>query len=84
MPKKQQFQICMAEVKQSQLRAEYYKARIDNKMYVNRKVRIGGHNGQLLTEAELLADEVATMHRHIQLAQEKLEFAYGLTEETQY
>lgn len=76
-----QFQMAMSQVKQSQLLAEYYKLRIETGQYVDRVVRRGGLDGALLSKEELLADETATMLRHIHLAQSNLDFAYTFIKE---
>lgn len=72
------FQLAMAEARQSQLRAEHFKVRIDAGAYKNRIVHMGGHDGPLLSEDKLRLDEVATMNRHIQRAEEHIEYAKGI------
>lgn len=71
----QKFAVAMAGVKQSQLRAEMYAARINTGIYKTRIVKHGSLDGPLYSEQELLQDELATMNRHIQLAEERLEYA---------
>lgn len=75
-----QIEIALANVRQSQLRAEHYNTRIQTGVYKDRIVRHGSMDGPLYSEAELLKDEVATMNRHIQLAEERLEYAKMLLE----
>ena len=79
----QQIAISLADAQQSNVRALYYKARVDNGVY---KLRVGHafhgglpeNGGVAFTEQELLADELATMHRHIQLAEGHLDFAKSI------
>lgn len=72
------FNLSLIEAQQSQLRALHYKVRIDSGVYKSREVYRGGlpeHGGVLYTETELLHDEIGTMNRHIQLAQDHIEYA---------
>ncbi len=76
------FQLAVLEAQQSQLRATYYAQRIQTGAWRDRigKVFHGAlpeHGGTPYSEDELLKDELATMHRHIQLAQEHIENAKG-------
>lgn len=80
----QRFQLALAEARQSQLRAEHFKVRIETGQFLKRVVRHGGPEGPLLTPDELVADEVRTMHRHIQLAEDHLEFAKGFLSENSH
>lgn len=75
-------QIALLSVRQSQLRAEMYAARINTGIYKNRIVHHGSIDGPLYSEQELLKEEVATMNRHIQLAEDKIEFIQQLLSET--
>ncbi len=74
-------QIALLSVKQSQLRAEHYKVRIETGVYKNRIVHHGSFDGPLFSEEELLQDEIATMNRHIQMAEDKIEFVQQLLNE---
>lgn len=77
-----QFQLAILEAQQSQLRATYYAQRIQSGAW---RDRIGHvfhgslpeHGGVPYTEDEVLKSELATMHQHIQLAQEYIEHAKG-------
>lgn len=71
------FQLSLAEAAQSQLRAQHYAKRIETGVWKERigRVRIGGFNGELASEEYILKDEVATMNRHIQLAEDHLNMA---------
>lgn len=71
-------QIALLSVKQSQLRADYYKVRIESGVYKNRIVNHGSINGPLFSDEELLRDEIATMNRHIQNAEEKMDHVQQL------
>lgn len=75
-------QVALLSVKQSQLRADYYKVRIESGVYKDRVVHHGSSNGPLFSEEELLKDEVATMQRHIQIAEEKMEHVQHLLEKS--
>jgi hypothetical protein len=77
------FQLALTEAKQSQLRAEHYNVRIETGAYKDRLVHKGSVDGPYYTEKELLLDEVATMNRHIQLAQEHIEYAKSILHEMQ-
>ena len=74
------YQLSLIEAQQSQLRAKYFEQRVAGHDYRERigKVRTWSSEGRHLTEAELRADELATMHRHINLAEEHLDYAKGL------
>lgn len=76
----QQFQIALADVAQSQLRARYYEQRIQTGVWKERigKVRQGSHDGPLLPEEDLLRAEVATLNQHIQLAEDHLDHAKSI------
>ena len=81
--KRMRFEVAMAEVAQSQLRARYYEQRISTGAWRERigKVHVGGlpeHGGVPMAEDAILRDEVATMYRHIQIAEDCLESAKGL------
>lgn len=71
------YQLSLIEAQQSQLRARYFEQRIAGQDYIGRNVT-HGFQGVQLTEAELRADELATMDRHIALAEEHLDYAKGL------
>lgn len=75
-------QIALLSVRQSQLRAEMYAARINSGVYKDRIVRHGSTDGPLYSETELLKDEISTMNRHIQIAEDKIEFVQQLLIET--
>jgi hypothetical protein len=78
------FNLSLVEAAQSQLRALHYKVRIDSGIYKTRQVYHGGlpeHGGVLYTETELLHDEIGTMNRHIQLAQDHIEYAKTILRE---
>lgn len=68
-----QFEMHMACARQAQLRAEYYKLRVETGAYKTRNVHDG--YGRRLTENELAIDEINTMSRHLSIAQEHLELA---------
>ncbi len=70
-----QFNLALAEVKQSQLRAEYYAKRIETGIYKQRQGTTTYGNSRPLTDQELLSDEMATMDRHIDIAEKHLEAA---------
>lgn len=77
-----QFQLALLEAQQSQLRARYYEQRIATGTWRERigKVFRGGlpeHGGVPFTEIEILRDEVNTMYRHIDWAEQHLEAAKG-------
>jgi hypothetical protein len=76
-----QINISLASVKQWQLRAEMYRVRIETGVYKTRIVHKGGLDGPLMTEEELLKDEIATMNQHIRLAQNQLEYTMNLVGE---
>ena len=69
------FQLALVEARQSQLRAEHFAVRINTGAYKSRLGRVTNGARVPYTEQQILDDEVATMHRHIQLAEEHLEFA---------
>ncbi len=72
----QQYSLALLEAQQSQLRARYYETRIATGAYKTRIAAWG--TGVALTEIELQQDEVATMDRHIDRAQEYIELAKEL------
>lgn len=76
--KTQKIQVSLMDAKQSQLRADYFKLRVESGSYKTRVVHKGGHDGPLMNEEELKQNEIGTMHRHIQLAEEHLEFAKSM------
>ena len=81
--KRMRFEVAMAEVAQSQLRARYYEQRITTGAWRERigKVYLGGlpeHGGVPMAEDEILHDEVQTMNRHIQIAEDRLGTAKSL------
>lgn len=75
---KLRFELAMAETKQSQLRAAYYHHRIESKAYLTRLGKVfhlptlGQDDKTPFTEEELRQDEIATMERHLELAQNYL------------
>lgn len=78
-----QFNLALAQVAQSQLRATHYKQRIDTGVYKDRLGHVwqGGHpdsGGTPVSEEALLREELAIMLRHIKLAQEHLDHATEL------
>jgi hypothetical protein len=73
-----QFQLALAEAQQSQTRAHGYATRIQSGIYKTRVVHHGGANGPLFTEEELLANEHATLQRHLHLAEDHLEHAKSI------
>lgn len=78
MTKVLQFQLALTQAAQSQLRAEHYAVRIQTGVFKSRQVYRGGlpeHGGVPYTQDELQADEVATMQRHIHLAEAHIEHA---------
>lgn len=80
------FQLALVEAQQSQLRAQYYQKRIDTGTWRERigKVFEGGlpeHGGIPYTEERILQDEVQTMHRHIDWAEQHLDHAKGILAE---
>lgn len=77
-----QIAVSLAKVKQWQLRAEMYRVRIENGAYKSRIVHHGGINGPLFTEEELLQDEIATMNRHIHLAEDQIGYTLDLINQT--
>jgi hypothetical protein len=60
----------MAQLHVLQARVACRQTRILSGMYKTREVRIGGHEGRLLTEAELLKDEFQVMEAHIKMMQD--------------
>lgn len=73
-----QFQLALTQAAQSQLRAEHYALRIKTGVFKNRQVYHGGlpeQGGVLFTEEELMKDELATMKRHIHLAETHIDYA---------
>ena len=68
----------LLQVEQSQLRARYYEQRITTGVWKERVGKVTYLGGEPLPEGEVLRGEVATMERHIQIAQELLEFAGSL------
>lgn len=75
--------LVLAEAAQSQLRATHYKQRIDTGVYKDRLGHVwqGGlpeHGGTMISTEDLLRDELATMQRHIHLAQEHIDYAQTL------
>lgn len=78
--KQNRFNLSMLEAQQSQLRAQYYAQRIAAGAFAQRlgKTFHGGlpeNGGVPYTLSELLDDELKTMHRHVALAQEHIEYA---------
>ena len=78
-----QFALSLTEVAQSQLRAQYYQQRITTGAWRERigRVHVGGlpeHGGTPMAEDEILCDEVATMHRHIEWAEKHLDYSKEL------
>lgn len=78
-----QFNLALTEAAQSQLRARHFEQRVVTGAYRERlgKAFIGGlpeHGGVPMTEDELRQSDLATMHRHITLAEEHIEHAKGL------
>lgn len=78
--------LALAEAAQSQLRAQYYQKRIETGAWRERigKVHVGGlpeHGGVPMTEDAILRDEVATMHRHIDWAEQHIDHAKGILAE---
>lgn len=76
------FNLAIMEAQQSQLRASYYKQRIAAGAFADKlgKVFHGSlpeHGGTPYTLSEILDSELATMNRHIALAQEHIECAKG-------
>lgn len=55
----------MAHLMVLQARVIYQQTVITNGLYKTREVRLGGRDGRLLTEAELLKNEIDTMKLHI-------------------
>jgi hypothetical protein len=74
------FQLALVEAAQSQMRAQHYQTRINAETYKARVGHVfhGGFNGTPLSEAEVLQSEVATMARHITLAESHLDYAKEL------
>jgi hypothetical protein len=70
-----QFNLALAEAKQSQLRAEYYAKRIETGSYKERIGKSLNLDKTPRTEQEILRDEVGTMHNHITRAEEHLDWA---------
>jgi hypothetical protein len=70
-----QFNLALAEAKQSQLRAEYYAKRIETGSYKERIGKSLNFDKTPRTEQEILQDEVETMYRHIDLAEKHLDMA---------
>lgn len=60
----------MAQLLVLQTRVIFQQTKILSGSYKTRDVRIGGSDGRVLTEAELLNDEIKTMKRHIEHMQE--------------
>lgn len=61
--------IALLQAKQFQLRADYFKLRIENKLYVDRLGKVFNGAGVPFTIEQILDDEMAIMHRHIHHAQ---------------
>ena len=59
----------------------YFQARIQSGAYKTRKRFHGRFDGKQFTEEELLADEIQTMERHIQLMQECINSMHDLRQE---
>ena len=78
-----QIQVALLEAQQSHLRARWREQRVASGAYKDRvgKVFHGVTDKVPFTEQELAEDEIRNMSRHIQLAQEHLEFAKGLIEQ---
>ncbi len=79
--KRMRFEVAMAEVAQSQLRARYYEQRISTGAWrerIGKVFRRSAYRDIALTEDEIQHDEVQTMNRHIQIAEDCLESAKGL------
>ena len=79
--KRMRFEVAMAEVAQSQLRARYYEQRISTGAWrerIGKVFRSSAYRDIALTEDEILHDEVQTMNRHIQLAEDRLGTAKSL------
>ena len=55
----------MAQLMVLQARVIYQQTVITTGIYKTREVRLGGRDGRLLTEAELLKNEIDTMKLHI-------------------
>jgi len=72
------FQLVLMQAKQSQLRAEYVNACMLSGVYKKRKVRVGT-DGPYLNEQELLEEEVGRQQRHIELAEEFINEAMGIS-----
>lgn len=63
----------LLEVKQWQLRADYYRLRIENKLYVDRLGKVFNGFGVPFTISQILDDEMAIMYQHIKNAQELID-----------
>ena len=61
------------QMQMSLARAAHFNTRVLSGVYKTRKVHQGGHDGPLLTEAQLLEDEVGTADSHMQTAQDVLD-----------
>jgi hypothetical protein len=73
------YQLSLVEAQQSQHRARYFEQRVaggDYRLFIGKVSH--GFDGTMLTEAELRASELATMHRHINMAEDHLEYAKEL------
>ncbi len=57
------------QAKQHQLHADYFKLRIENKLYVDRLGKVYNGSGVPFTIEEILKDEMAIMHCHMHHAQ---------------
>ncbi len=77
------FLLVLAEAQLSQTRANHFGTRIASGVYKTRKCRMGGHDGPLLTEEELLQDEINTQASHLHRAQECIDFSKELLSELQ-
>ena len=76
------YQLSLVEAQQSQLRARYFEQRVAGGDYRSLLGKVShGFDVALLTEAELRASELATMHRHINMAEDHLEHAKELLAE---
>jgi hypothetical protein len=62
----------------SGLRAMYSAMSLQTGAYALRQVRKGAHDGPFFSQEELAQDELATLRRHTQLAQEHLEHAQSM------
>lgn len=60
--------IALAQARQSQLRAEYFKLRVETGAYITRLNKVFDGHGRPLTADELMLNELQTMHRHIEIA----------------